>query len=141
MSLISARNLLAPLQNKVHLMAIILIASAFLVLRLSGGSVAVHDKNKPVRARENVEEKTAEIDNMFDPRKEAERLGLAPAVERKVPDSVAVAPRENDYISNTLKKGDRKRAAERPGDSLESGQASRKGANSLDEIEQSLGLK
>jgi hypothetical protein len=36
MSLISARNLVAPLKNKVHIVTIVLCAIAFAVLRMSG---------------------------------------------------------------------------------------------------------
>jgi hypothetical protein len=44
MSLISTRNLVAPLTNKLHMITIVLLTTAFVVLRLSGGAVRVENK-------------------------------------------------------------------------------------------------
>ena len=41
MSLVSARNLVAPLTNMVHLITILLVAIAFAVLRFSGASLSL----------------------------------------------------------------------------------------------------
>ena len=49
MSLISTKNLVAPLTNMVHLITILLIAVAFAVLRLSGASISMASSNAPVQ--------------------------------------------------------------------------------------------
>ena len=41
MSLISTKNLIAPLANKLHMIAIVLLTVGFVALRLSGGAVRV----------------------------------------------------------------------------------------------------
>ncbi len=41
MALISSRNLVAPLTNKVHLISLVLLAVAFAALRFAGGSLSV----------------------------------------------------------------------------------------------------
>jgi len=56
MALISTKNLIAPLTNKVHLTSLILVAVAFAAVRFAGGSVSVqrtHANNKPARLEEN----------------------------------------------------------------------------------------
>lgn len=46
MALISTKNLVAPLTNKVHLTSLILLAVAFAAIRFAGGSVAI-ERNAP----------------------------------------------------------------------------------------------
>ena len=50
MSLISTKNLVAPLTNMVHLITILLIAIAFAVLRLSGASMSIQSSSTPVNS-------------------------------------------------------------------------------------------
>lgn len=148
MSLISPRNLLAPLQNKVHLFTIILIAVAFLVLRLSGGSVTIHDKRQPQGVKAEIEQEEAaaarnkteaDFEKMFNPRKEAERLGLPAAPERKLPDSTSVSVTDKNYVNEMLRKGGKKKVSAQGEGEVPS--EPKKGESALDEIEQSLGLR
>ena len=148
MSLISTRNLLAPLQNKVHFVTIVLIAVAFLVLRLSGGSVSVNDRSKPVPNRESPHKEQeqsnqpAEEDlKMFDPRKEAARLGLAPAPGNRSSDQKAGERSSNDSLLGTIMRNRDKKRDSGPALRREEAAPSRKSGNSLDDIEQSLGLR
>lgn len=46
MALISAKNLVTPLTNKIHLTTIILIVVAFAFLRLSGGKLSLESSKK-----------------------------------------------------------------------------------------------
>lgn len=51
MSLISAKNLVAPIRNKVNLVTILLITIAFGVLRFSGGDVKITSKKNYYRTK------------------------------------------------------------------------------------------
>lgn len=47
MSLISTKNLVAPLTNMVHMITILLIAITFAVLRFSGASISLQSSSAP----------------------------------------------------------------------------------------------
>lgn len=51
MSLISAKNLVAPLTNKVHLMSLVLVAVGFAFLRYSGGSISLEERSQTRNVR------------------------------------------------------------------------------------------
>ena len=127
MSLLSIKNLTAPLTNKVHLTSIVLVAFLFAVFRLSGGSVSI-DSTKaravPIKA-ELAPKKTLgaeplpeELGN-FNPKKEIERLN-------KLDD-------ETDPLADALKHGDTAKEVNK----TQGG----KDSTGLDDIEKRLGLK
>ena len=52
MSLISSRNFVSPLTNKVHVITIVMVVAAFGIFRASGGKVSANsatDTRTPVR--------------------------------------------------------------------------------------------
>jgi len=51
MSLISTRNLVAPLTNKLHMIAIVLVTVGFVALRLSGGTVSMRSRSEARTAK------------------------------------------------------------------------------------------
>ena len=67
MSLISVRNFVAPLQNRLHLGTIIMVAVLIAVARLSGGAVRIGSIKKQAVTQEAVptdtDESTDEINN------------------------------------------------------------------------------
>lgn len=54
MALISAKNLVTPLTNKIHLTAIILVVVAFAFLRLSGGRIDFESAKKSGKSNKSV---------------------------------------------------------------------------------------
>lgn len=135
MSLISFRNLVAPMSNKVHLVTVILVALAFGVLRLSGGTVETHSTNKssnPTKKvhqdrRLNLDEdmnlnsllKQPAIDfNSLSPKTDVQNLGATP-YRGSLPE--AKAPSAPPSRPKAVVKDDSQ--------------------SSLDDIERSLGLK
>ena len=89
MALISTKNLVAPLTNKVHLTSLILLAVAFAALRFAGGSVAVQrngdrpyvkpiESRRPVPAPSSAEQTRRGVNNLHN---SVGPLGRAPADE------------------------------------------------------------
>jgi len=58
MSLISARNFVTPLSNKVHLVTIVLVAVVFAVLRMQGGGVHISTELQEPKLHKNFQKQS-----------------------------------------------------------------------------------
>lgn len=63
MSLVSAKNLIAPFRNKVHLATIILVSLAFAALRFSGGDVKIVKRDSPYLRDNSYTYQEKQVDN------------------------------------------------------------------------------
>ncbi|MBX7139299.1 MAG: hypothetical protein K1X83_15095 [Oligoflexia bacterium] len=121
MALLSLNNLAAPLTNKVHLATIFLACLVFVVLRLSSGSLEIRDA-APDKAAGHRPEAAGE-----DPERLAEHRRALQAA------AAASQKRDTDLLGNIIADA---KTAEKEAAPAPSGRA-----DSLDEIEKSLGLR
>ena len=126
MSLISTRNLIAPLTNKLHMIAVLLLTVLFVALRLSGGAIKV-DSTGAARAQRSVAEDLIEL-----PPVRAERPAASPARQsgRSLEDF-------NSVVKSVRPPWEQPRKAAPPPPAEEP--ARKKGG--FDDIEKALGLK
>ena len=143
MSLISAKNFVAPFTNRVHLITILLVSVLFATFRLSGGLLESRGANDSSRLRREspsapiMLDRTSSNDLLFDD----EAVPARGNPERSAGEKPNAAPIDGDVLKDLMASNAAKR--QEPG-SLRAPdkEGSEKPSNSgLDDIERRLGMR
>jgi hypothetical protein len=132
MSLISTKNFIAPLTNKLHIISIILATTAFVVLRLSGGAIKVEPRASARTAKTAAHTVEEELPGTAAAKQEGSGiLDLQPEARESV--KARSYGKFQDIVDAPPPWEEKKKLVKQPEPTNKK--------NSLDDIEKKLGLK
>ena len=134
MSLISIRNVVEPLSNKVHLVTIVVITLTFGIYRASGGTVEVSDRQLDLNRQKT---------NLFEEAKKTAGSKKRTLVKKKAPAKASSASLDdNNFLHSVLgSNAGSAKNAETAEAKTKVAESSNQNGGGLDDIEKSLGLK
>ena len=131
MSLISTKNFLEPLSNKVHLVTILIVAAVFLVLRMMGGGFSINTKFEAPKLHSSASKKvkSAHKSNGVFGQKQGTAAQTVIPIDEKM---------EGDLLKHMMQKKTTSEKKKTASKKTSAGAADKAG---LDDIEATLGLR